>query len=154
LQVVAADRQVQADVQSAWNTYVAAKAAISSNQAQVDADQIAYEGVKKEQEVGARTILDVLNAQQEFRAAQLSLINARANEYTAAASLLNAMGLLDVGVFAPNAPRYNPKDHFDKVNDFELPWEPVIKSIDQILAPKAPERKAGANEVVPKFGTP
>ena len=113
LQVVAADRQVQADVQSAWNTYVAAKAAISSNQAQVDADQIAYEGVKKEQEVGARTILDVLNAQQELLNAQVTVVSSIRDAYVAAYQLLQATGQLTARYLKLNVKYYDAHEHYD-----------------------------------------
>jgi len=113
LQVVAADRQVQADVQSAWNTYVAAKAAIASNQAQVDADQIAYEGVKKEQEVGGRTILDVLNAQQELLNAQVSVVSSTRDAYVAAYQVLQSMGQLTARYLKLNVKYYNAHEHYD-----------------------------------------
>ncbi|MDB5451477.1 MAG: hypothetical protein JWO33_55 [Caulobacteraceae bacterium] len=147
-------RTLLQQITTGFNQLVSSRASIQSNQTAVDASNLAQMGTREEQQVGLRTTLDVLNAEQEYRAAQLNLINARANEYTAAVALLNSMGMLDVGVFAPSAPRYNPKVHFDKINDFELPWEPVIKSIDQILAPQAPVRQPGTNEVVPKFGEP
>lgn len=113
LQVIAADRQVQADVQSAWNTYTAAKAAIASNQAQVDADQIAYEGVQKEQEVGARTILDVLNAQQELLNAQVAVVSSQRDAYVAAYQLLQATGQLTARYLKLNVKYYNPHEHYD-----------------------------------------
>jgi TolC family type I secretion outer membrane protein len=113
LQVVAADRQVQADVQSAWNTYVAAKAAISSNQAQVDADQIAYEGVKKEQEVGARTILDVLNAQQELLNAQVAVVSSIRDAYVAAYQVLQSTGQLTARYLKLNVKLYDAHEHYD-----------------------------------------
>lgn len=113
MQVVAADRQVQADVQSAWNTYVAAKAAIASNQAQVDADQIAYEGVKKEQEVGGRTILDVLNAQQELLNAQVSVVSSTRDAYVAAYQVLQSTGQLTARYLKLNVKYYNAHEHYD-----------------------------------------
>jgi len=113
LQVIAADRQVQADVQSAWNTYAAAKAAIASNQSQVDADQIAYEGVKKEQEVGARTILDVLNAQQELLNAQVAVVSSQRDAYVAAFQVLQSTGQLTARHLKLNVKYYDPHEHYD-----------------------------------------
>jgi len=113
LQVIAADRQVQADVQSAWNTYAAAKAAITSNQAQVDADQIAYEGVKKEQEVGGRTILDVLNAQQELLNAQVSVVSSTRDAYVAAYQVLQSTGQLTARYLKLKVKYYNAHEHYD-----------------------------------------
>jgi outer membrane protein len=141
-------------VTTGFNNLVSARASIASNQTAVEASNLAQTGTREEQQVGLRTTLDVLNAEQEYRAAQLNLINARANEYVAAVALLNQMGRLDVGVFAPNAPRYDPKVHFDKINDFALPWEPLVKALDQIGAAKAPQREPGKNETMPTFEAP
>ncbi len=72
-------------VASAWETYDSAKATITSNQAQVKANQIAFEGVQKEQQVGGRTTLDVLNAEEELLNSQVSVVasgrNATINAY-------------------------------------------------------------------------
>jgi outer membrane protein len=141
-------------ITTGFNNLVSARASIASNQTAVEASNLAQTGTREEQQVGLRTTLDVLNAEQEYRAAQLNLINARANEYVAAVALLNQMGKLDVAVFAPGAPRYDPKVHFDKINDFSLPWEPLIKQIDRIGAANAPQREPGKNETMPTFEAP
>ncbi len=135
-------RNLLQQIATGFNNLVSARSSIASNQTAVDASDLAQMGTREEQQVGLRTTLDVLNAEQEFRAAQLNLINARATEYTAAVSLLNQMGKLDVGVFAPKTALYNPKTHFDKVNSFSLPWEPAVKSIDEILAPQGARASA------------
>lgn len=145
-------RTVLQQVTTSYNQLVSARASIQSNEVAVSASNLAQAGTREEQQVGLRTTLDVLNAEQEYRAAQLNLVNARANEYVAAASLLNTIGLLDVGVFAPTTPRYDPKQHFDRVNSFGLPWEPALRAIDQIGAAPTPRREPGQNEVVPKTG--
>ena len=60
-------------VYSAWAQHTAARAQLESDQAQVAAARTALTGVREEQKVGQRTILDVLNAEQEFLTAQVSL---------------------------------------------------------------------------------
>lgn len=113
MQVIAADQQTRAQIQSAWETYVSAKAAIASNEAQVTADQTAVEGVRKEQEFGARTILDVLNAQQELLNAQVAVISAQRDAFVAAYQLLAATGQLTARYLALNVKYYDPKIHYD-----------------------------------------
>ena len=147
-------RSVLQQVTSNYNQLVSARASISSNEAAVAASNLAQTGTREEQQVGLRTTLDVLNAEQEYRAAQLNLVNARASEYIAAVSLLSTMGRLDVGVFAPSAARYNPSENFDKVNSFGLPWEPVVRTLDNLGAASTPTREAGQGEVVPTFEKP
>ncbi|HET9159109.1 MAG TPA: TolC family outer membrane protein, partial [Caulobacteraceae bacterium] len=92
-------RTLLQQIATSFNNLVSAQSSIASNQTAVDASNLAQMGTREEQQVGLRTTLDVLNAEQEYRAAQLNLVNARANAYTATVTLLNAMGKLDVGVF-------------------------------------------------------
>jgi outer membrane protein len=113
LQLMAADQAVHAQVQSAWDTYESAKAAIVSNKAQVDADQTAYEGVRREQEVSARTILDVLNAQQELLNAQVAVVSSQRDAYVAAYQLLQATGQLTARYLKLNVKYYDPHEHYD-----------------------------------------
>ena len=92
--VIEAERQVEAQVNASWQNLVAARVIITSAQASVDANQLALEGVRREAMVGTRTTLDVLDAEQELLNAEVSLVNARRDEQTAAFSLLAAAGLL------------------------------------------------------------
>ncbi len=57
---------VRANIIAAWGNYTAARAQITSDQAQVDANRVALAGVREEEKVGQRTVLDVLNAEQEL----------------------------------------------------------------------------------------
>ena len=135
--VEGAKRVVLRSVSSAWSNLLAARANLVSNEEQVRATRIAFEGVRQEQQVGLRTTLDVLNAQQELRNAEQALVNARRDEYVAGASVLQAMGALDVAVLAPDLEVYDPKTSYDNVtHSFGwVPWEPVVQVIDKIGAP-------------------
>jgi outer membrane protein len=114
LLVADADRQARANVQAAWQTYASAQASIESDKAQVTADTTALEGVRREQEVGARTILDVLNAQQELLNAQVTVISAQRDAYVAAYQLLQAMGELTARYLALNVKFYDETEHYDE----------------------------------------
>lgn len=107
------ERQVVDAARSSWQGYVTAQATIKSNKAQVSANQVAYEGVRQEQQVGARTILDVLNAQQELLNAQVAVVAAQRNTYVAAYQLLNAMGLLTAKNLGLHVGVYNPEEYYD-----------------------------------------
>ncbi len=89
-----AERTVAASVTAAWEQLVAARVTITSARAQVDANTLALEGVRRENQVGARTTLDVLNAEQELLNANVSLANAERDERGAVFALLAAAGLL------------------------------------------------------------
>lgn len=91
-QRVATERSVVAITRSAFSSYQAATAAIASNQVAVEANELALEGARAENSVGTRTILDVLNAEQELLNSQVLLVTARRDQYVAGFQLLNAMG--------------------------------------------------------------
>lgn len=146
-------RSLQQQVTQSWNSLISARATIASNEEAVKASQLAYEGTREEQQVGLRTTLDVLNAEQELRSAQQTLINSRASEYTAATALLNAMGHLEAKSFAPQIDTYDPTINFKKVNSFGLPWEPLVRSLDRIGAAPIPERQPLPGEVTPHLPT-
>ena len=76
-QRVATERAVVANARAAFATYHAASDAIASNKVAVDANELALEGARAENSVGTRTILDVLNAEQELLNAQVALVSAQ-----------------------------------------------------------------------------
>jgi len=133
-----ARRAAQQDVAQAWNQLQNARAALVSNEEQVRAARIAFEGVRQEAQVGLRTTLDVLNAQQELRAAELALINARRDEYLASAFVLAAIGKLEARWLTPDQTLYDPATSSRKVSrSFGwVPWEPVVGAVDNVLAPR------------------
>lgn len=158
INIESARRQVLLDVSQAWNQLLGSRANVLSNEEQVRAAGVAYEGIRQEQSVGLRTTLDVLNQEQELRNAELSLVNARHDEYVAGAAVLSAMGVLDVRVFAADAATYDPKANFDKVrHSFGwTPWEPAVEALDHVAAPRVIERPAPSPEgqVIPAAGAP
>lgn len=92
---------------SAWEGLVTARASIQSRIAQVRAAEIALEGVRQEQLVGARTVLDVLNAEQDLLNARVLLVQARRDEVVASYQVLAATGQLTALDLAL------PVDHYD-----------------------------------------
>ena len=93
--VESARRDALQAVAQAWNQLAGAKASLTADAAQVKANEVAFEGVKREHDVGLRTVLDVLNAQQELETSQIALVGARHDAYVAAAAVLAAIGGLD-----------------------------------------------------------
>ncbi len=92
--LVGAERQVDAQTISAWERLIAARAIVTSASSSVEANTLALEGVRQEAMVGTRTTLDVLNAEQEFLNAQVTLVSAQRDAQTAAFGLLAAIGML------------------------------------------------------------
>ncbi|BCW89338.1 Outer membrane efflux protein BepC [Alphaproteobacteria bacterium SO-S41] len=109
------ERQATEAVTNAWEGLAAAKASIQSAEDQVRASEIAYEGVRQEAEVGARTTLDVLNAEQALLDAKATLITNQSNVYIAAYSLRAAMGTLSASDLGLPVEVYDPVPHGDSV---------------------------------------
>jgi outer membrane protein len=113
---VARDQIRQTAVQ-AWGQLYAAKSNVDSTQAQVQAAEIALNGVREEARVGQRTTLDVLNAQQELVNARVSLVGAQRDRVVASYTLLAAVGRLAPEVLGLRVPVYQPQIHYEQVRD-------------------------------------
>ncbi len=85
----------------AWNQMLGARASTAANNEQVRAATIAFNGTQAEQQVGLRTTLEVLNAEEVLRSAQLQLAQAERDEYVATAGVLGVMGLLEAKNLVP-----------------------------------------------------
>jgi outer membrane protein len=112
----ARDQVRQTTVQS-WGQLEAAKATVDSTQAQVQAAEIALNGVREEARVGQRTTLDVLNAQQELVNARVALVSAQRDRVVASYTLLAAVGRLSPEVLGLHVPVYQPQVHYQQVRD-------------------------------------
>lgn len=110
-QVLEAERLVTSNVTSAWEYMVANKAMITSIKEQVRANEIALDGVQKEEALGNRTILDVLDAYQELLNSNVEEVKARRNYYVSAMTLLQAMGRLTARDLGLNVELYNAEKY-------------------------------------------
>jgi outer membrane protein len=108
-------RAVTQEVAAAWSQLDVARASIVARREQERAARIAAEGVAEEARLGARSTLDVLDADQELLQAQAEVVQALRDEYVAAYSLLRAMGLLTVEHLKLGIEPYNPDVYFSQV---------------------------------------
>ncbi len=109
--------QVRQNVVQSWGQLDAAKANIEATQAQVQASEIALNGVREEARVGQRTTLDVLNAQQELVNARVSLVSAQRDRVVASYTLLAAVGRLSPQILGLRVPTYDSGVHYQQVRD-------------------------------------
>ncbi len=109
--------QARATVVQSWGQLDAAKAQIESTTAQVNAAEIALNGVREEARVGQRTTLDVLNAQQELVNARVALVTAQHDRVVASYTLLAAVGALSMRRLGLNVLVYDPMVHYQQVRD-------------------------------------
>lgn len=87
-------REAIAQAISAWQSYAGTAATLRAVKAQLVAARTAYSGVELAHKHGQRTLLDVLNAEQAVRTAQLAIIRAKVQRIEAAYTLLSATGQL------------------------------------------------------------
>jgi len=154
-QVVGTERAVVQAARAAFANYDAAQRAIQANTVAVQANQLALEGNRAEQSVGTRTIIEVLNAEQELLNSQVLLVTAKRDAYVAGFQLLNAMGAAearDLGL--DGGPLYDPLGNYRRVaknwNDWASdPRHPTIST-----RTVSPQEMPAAPIVTPEVGTP
>lgn len=117
IQVEEQRRAVRQAVVQAWENLTTARSNIDARRAQVDAARIALEGVQQEAEVGSRTTLDVLDAEQEYLDARVAEVRARRDEYVAGFTLLSAIGRLQARQLTLPVEYYDPIENYQRVRE-------------------------------------
>ncbi|MBK67946.1 MAG: hypothetical protein CMP22_07435 [Rickettsiales bacterium] len=112
-------RSVRQLVIDAWHEYLSTKAQIDAINDQIEAAEIALEGVREESRVGSRTVLDVLDAEEELLNAQVSNVSARSSHIISQFSLLRAVGLLNANYLDLPTQKYDFQAMYD---DIEGRW--------------------------------
>jgi outer membrane protein len=109
--------QVRSQIVDLWGRLEAAKAQVIAAQAQVQANEVALNGVREEARVGQRTTLDVLNAQQELLTSRVNLIVAQRDRVIYSYGVVQAIGQLTARFTALPVEYYSAKVHYDQVKD-------------------------------------
>lgn len=115
-----------------WANIDVARARIAASQQQIVAAQSAFEGTREEARLGARTTLDVLNAESDLRNARTTLVQAQASLQVASYALLSAMGLLTVDHLQLGITTYDPEAYFNAVRTAPV-TSPQGEALDRIL---------------------
>lgn len=137
---VATERDVIAQTRAAYSSWIAAMELIESNQQAVSAAELSLEGVRAENSVGNRTILDILDAEQELLQTRVRLVTARRNAYVAGFSLLAAMGRAEArDLNLDGGPLYDPEINYRRVRGKWFDWEndppPAVQSTRTVDTP-------------------
>ncbi|MDB5696695.1 MAG: rane protein [Sphingomonas bacterium] len=155
--VTETERAVIAQARSAFAVYRSSLEVIASSQNAVNANRLSLEGVRAENSVGTRTILDILNAEQELLNSQVTLVTARRDAYVAGFALLAAMGnaeARDLGL--DGGALYDPMLNYNRVrrriNDFASDGEPAPVATGTTLTPS--QDAAVTRPLEPALGTP
>ncbi|WP_112382619.1 TolC family outer membrane protein [Sphingomonas carotinifaciens] len=138
--VTATERQVIAQARSAYAQWQASRQVIASSEAAVSANTLSLEGVRAENSVGTRTVIEILNAEQELLNSQVQLVTARRDAYVAGFALLAAMGNaeardlgLDGGVLYD--PVINYRRVRNRINDWGGDGEPMPVAVSTANTP-------------------
>jgi outer membrane protein len=107
---------VQAATQ-AWETIQSARASAYSLQATIRAAEIALEGVRQEATVGSRTVLDVLNAEQELFSDRVQLVQAQHDRNVAEFNLAQQAGTLGAVNLGLPVKLYDVNAHYKAVRN-------------------------------------
>jgi outer membrane protein len=137
---IAAERDAIAQTRASYASWKASQEVIIASERAVAANALSLEGVRAENSVGNRTILDILNAEQELLNSQVQLVTARRNAYVAGFSLLAAMGRAearDLGL--DGGTLYDPVAEYEKVEGAWTDWDtnpdPTTKSTRTVDTP-------------------
>ncbi|MBQ4399696.1 MAG: TolC family outer membrane protein [Alphaproteobacteria bacterium] len=107
-----AERAVVSGVTASWEMMQTSKSNITAIQEQIKASAIALEGTQKEEALGNRTVLDVLNAYQTLLVSQVSEVQARHDFYVAGLQLMQSMGKLTAQKLGLNVKNYDAEGHY------------------------------------------
>lgn len=122
--------------QAVGNAYAQLRVLSASRTAfedQVRAATVAFRGVREEATLGARTTLDVLDAEQELLDARASLVTSQIDEMVAAYAVLSAMGDLTAEALRLDIPRYDPAEYYNLVKDAPAGLSQQGQQLDRVL---------------------
>jgi outer membrane protein len=137
---IATERQVIQQVRAAYTAWKASLDVIASAEAAIAANSLSLEGVQLESRVGNRTIIEVLNAEQELINTRVLLATARRNAYVAGFTLLAAMGNAEArDLDLDSLSLYDPRLNYRRARGEYLDWNdhksPMIRSTRTTATP-------------------
>ncbi|GGC05216.1 transporter [Marivita lacus] len=125
--------QIAQNVGNAYAQLRIAQASLESTDRQVRAASVAFEGVREEAALGARTTLDVLNAEQELLNARSARISAEVDEGVAAYRILSTLGRLTATDLRLNVQQYDPVTYYNLVKDGPIQKSQQGQQLDRVL---------------------
>jgi outer membrane protein len=112
-----AKREAVETATRAWEDLQTARSQVSAFQKESESNKIALEGTEQEATAGLRTVLDILDAEQELLNSRVNLVKSQRNEVVAAYQVIAAIGRLTAQDLALPVPYYDPTVHYDEVRD-------------------------------------
>jgi len=106
---------VQQAVSTSWAQYQAAKTRVDLGQQRVRTSVTVLDGVRREEGIGQRDLLDVLNAEQDVVDARVELIAAQQDLTVAAFRVIGDVGRLSAEQLQLGTLAYDPTVHYEEV---------------------------------------
>jgi len=131
--LISTARAVEQNVGNAYASLEVSRASRDAYERQVEAASIAFNGVREEATLGARTTLDVLDAEQELLDARANLISSEVDETVASYQLLSAMGLLTARNLGLAVQIYDPTAYYNLVDDAPAARSEQGEALDRVL---------------------
>ena len=124
---------IEQQVGNAYASLQVARASRQSSEEQIRAATVAFQGVREEATLGARTTLDVLDAEQELLEARANLISAQADEVIASYSVLSSVGLMTAEHLKLPVQQYDPAAYYNLVKDAPTSTSDQGAALDRVL---------------------
>ena len=124
---------IAAAVGNAYSDAQVALAQLTASERQIRAAQVAFDGIREEATLGARTTLDVLDAEQQLLDARAARVSAEAGQYIAAYTALASMGLLTAQNLALPVRIYDPEAYYNLVKDGATKRSRQGQQLDRVL---------------------
>jgi len=124
---------IEQNVTNAFSSLKVAQAAKSAAEEQIRASEVALTGVKEEAILGARTTLDVLNAEKDLLDARMQLISAKVDENLSLYRLLLQIGRLTADYLSLPVRQYDVKKYYDLVKNAPASKTKSGRELDSIL---------------------
>lgn len=126
-------QDIRQEVGNAYALLQSTSAQLEATAERIRAARVAFRGVREEATLGARTTLDVLNAEQALLDAQAARITAQANRYIAAYRVLSSMGRLTATGLNLGIQQYDPGAYYDLVKDAPRARSEQGRQLDRVL---------------------
>lgn len=126
-------KQISQDVGTAYAALAARRASLRASEERIRAADIAFRGVREEATLGARTTLDVLDAEQDLLDAQTARLSDEANLYVAAYAVLQSTGRLTVDELNLGVQTYDPAAYYNLVKDAPTARSQQGQQLDRVL---------------------
>ena len=126
-------KRISQEVGTAYASLSARRASLAASEERIRAADIAFRGVREEATLGARTTLDVLDAEQDLLDAQTARLADEANLYVAAYAVLQSTGRLTAQNLNLGVPIYDPAAYYNLVKDAPTNRSEQGQQLDRVL---------------------